>query len=588
MSDTTRLCLVLACLLSGAAPGQALAARDQPRIEVRIEGVEDELRANVLGYLSTWLYRDTPGLSEAGVQRLHARAGDEVREALQPFGRYAATVDASLTSTPRGWLAVYRIDPGPEVRISSVTLELSGPGAQDPAFADARARLPLVIGEGLRHARYEEAKRRLQELAEDHGYLDARFTESVLAVDPAALSAAVRLGFATGRQFRFGELHIEQDFLDPELVRRFATFAPGDVFSVSALLELQYALNDSDYFASVHIEPQREAVDDAGRIPVRVTLTPRPAHRYSTGFGFGTDTGPRLTLGFEDRRLSRAGQRLATELRWSEVKQEIDARLSLPLARPASERLSLQANLAREDLGSTVSRKLELGAALTKQLDRWLQTAYLRYKAETSQFPNLPDETTQLVVPGVTWSLTVRDEPVYPTRGHRLLADLHASHDDIGSDATFAQYRLAAKLIRPLGERSRVIVRGELGGTWVDRLSDLPVSERFFTGGDLTLRGYGYNELGPTDAFGDVVGGRHLLVGSLEVEHMFGRKLGGALFVDAGNAADSLSDLTLRRALGIGLRWRSPVGMVRLDFARPQSDPAAGSWRIHVSIGPDL
>jgi translocation and assembly module TamA len=559
----------------------------QPRIKVEIEGVEDAALENIRSYLSILIYRDSAELSEASVRRLHARAGEEIRQALQPFGRYAPEVEASLVANADGWLARYRVTPGPEVLWAGVELAIEGPGQTDPAFADAAARLPITVGAPLRHAQYEAAKLSLQQRAEDHGYLDARFTESVLEVEPERLAARARLRFTTGRQFRFGPLTFEQDFLDPALVARYATFTPGEVFSVSRLLEMQYALNDSDYFASVRIEPQREAVDPEGRIPVLVVLSPRPRLKYTLGFGFGTDTGPRITLGAENRRLNAAGHRVSTELQWSPEIQQLEARWLLPLARPADERLQLQSRIIREEPGDTVSRKLELGAALTKRLGRWQQTAYTRYNAERSVVPGLPETSSELIVPGVTWTRIERDDPVYPRRGYRLTADLHGSHDDLGSDATFLQWRLGAKRVQPLGESGRLILRGDLAGTRVGRLSALPVSERLFAGGDQSVRGFRYQDIGSTDALGNVIGGEALVTASIELERHFGGKWGGAVFMDAGDAPEALDTVSLRKGVGYGLRWRSPVGMVRLDLARPIGE-AREAWRLHISIGPDL
>jgi translocation and assembly module TamA len=585
-------CAAAAIALLSAPAAAAPEAR--PAIEVELEGLADDPSDNVRGHLSIWIYRDSAELAEASVRRLHGRAPDEIRQALQPFGRYAPEVESSLETTPGGWRAVYRVTPGPETHWSAVELAVEGPGADDPAFADVAARLPIKAGLPLRHASYEQAKLALQTLAEDHGYLDARFTESVLEVDPAAALARARLRFATGPRFRFGPVGFEQDVLDPDLVQRYAGFETGDVFSVAKLLEMQYALNDSDYFSLVEIEPLREETDAAGRIPIRVRLAPRPKHKYTFGFGFGTDAGPRATVGVENRRLNAAGHRVSTELQWSEVKQQLEAGWQLPLARPAHERLSFQSRIVREELGDTVGRNVQFGAALAKQLGSWQQTAYLQYKAEKSVVPGAPDERSQLVIPGISWTRTLRDDPVYPTRGYRFVADFRFSHDGIASDATFEQLRMNAKLIRSWGSRTRFIARAELGHTWVDALSDLPVSERFFTGGDQSVRGFDYNTLGPTDADGNVIGGRELAVASLEIDARVIRKWGVAAFIDAGNAADadsaggSFDNLTLRRAAGVGLRWRSPVGMVRIDVARPIDDPLLRRWRLHISIGPDL
>jgi translocation and assembly module TamA len=131
-----------------------------------------------------------------------------------------------------------------------------------------------------------------------------------------------------------------------------------------------------------------------------------------------------------------------------------------------------------------------------------------------------------------------------------------------------------------------LLARGTLGTTIVDQFATLPASVRFFTGGSTTVRGYSYNSLGPKDANGEVVGGKYLLVGSLEFEHKFTPRWAWAVFYDIGNAIDDFND-PLKEGAGGGIRWQSPVGPVRLDVGFALSENTR-PWEIHFNIGPDL
>ena len=137
-----------------------------------------------------------------------------------------------------------------------------------------------------------------------------------------------------------------------------------------------------------------------------------------------------------------------------------------------------------------------------------------------------------------------------------------------------------------LGSRGRVILRGEAGVTIASEVTVLPASIRFFAGGDQSVRGYDYKELGPVDENGEVIGGRYLLVGSIEYDHRITDDWSVAAFLDAGNAFDDF-DEPLEQGAGFGVRWRSPVGPVRLDIANAISKPG-NHWRVHFTIGPDL
>ncbi len=170
--------------------------------------------------------------------------------------------------------------------------------------------------------------------------------------------------------------------------------------------------------------------------------------------------------------------------------------------------------------------------------------------------------------------------------GLRFDLSLRGARENLASDTDFEQLQGNLKFITSFNSHNRIITRGGLGSTETPDFDQLPSSVRFFTGGAQSVRGYRYQSLGPTDDNGDVVGGRHLLHGSIEFEHYFNDRWGAAIFFDAGNAVDNFND-PLERGAGFGLRWKSPIGAVRIDLASAISRDG-NPWRIHINIGPDL
>ena len=570
--------VALGVLLLFSAGAAAAALR------VEIVGVDGELRDNVLALLTMQRERATADLSAAQVRRYFRRGEREIREALEPFGYYAVQVDSELQRTPDGWLARYVIRPGEPVRISEVDVRLFGSGAQEPELQRASARVDLRRGEPVRHARYEKFKSRLQQRAVALGYLDAVYRRHELRIDAAARSADIRLHLDTGPQYRFGTVTFNEDAgLDEDLLQRFAALERGAPYSDSQLLELQRALEDSGYFAQVDVAPRPEQARDR-EVPIHITLTPRLRHLYTAGLGFGTDTGARGLLGWEHRRINRRGHRMRAELRASEIIQSVSTTYSLPLAKPRTDRLEFTAALLDEHSDTVDTRLHKLGVGRTRMRGGWREAITLSYQHEDYRL-GLTDKTSSLLIPGIGYALVHADDRLITRRGHSVQADVRGAAEPLLSDVNLVQLGVEAKLIRSFGSRLRLLARAEGGTTWTDSFADVPATLRYFAGGDHSVRGYGFEELGPRDASGEVIGGKHLLAVSLETEYLIRGNWGAAAFIDAGNAFNDVG-AGLKTGAGIGIRWRSPVGMVRLDVASAISEDRG--LRLHFTLGPDL
>ena len=552
-------------------------------VRIELQGVDGALRDNILALLTLQRERAKEDLSERQIHRYFRRAPDEIREALEPFGYYDVQIDSELRAEQGDWLAQFRISPGEPVRFARIDVQLSGAGEGDPALRKAVADIALQPGEPAQHARYENLKSRLQKLALEQGYLDAVYREQVLRIDVEARRADVILHLDTGPQFRFGEISFDYAGLDEDLVRRYLPFAAGDGYSNRRLVDLQRALEDSGYFEQVDVRPMRDQARDQ-RVPVHVGLEPRKRHEYRAGVGFGTDTGARVLLGWEHRRINRRGHRMDAEIRVSEIYQSLISRYSIPLADPRSDRLEFTAAVLDEQSDTVDSSLYKLGVGRSVARGRWREALTLNYQREDFQV-GLTDETTALLIPGISYALVRADNRLIAERGHSLQFDLRGAAELLLSDMSFVQTEIKAKLIRSVGANGRWIARAEGGTTWTDTFEQLPATLRYFAGGDQSVRGYDFEELGPRDASGEVIGGKHLIFGSLEYEHRVRGNWGVALFVDTGNAFNSTHQ-GLETGAGVGLRWRSPIGMVRVDLASAVSRDK--SLRLHFTLGPDL
>lgn len=553
-------------------------------LEVQIEGIEGELLENARAFLSIHQNRDVADLTALRVRLMHERAADEIAQALRPFGYYRATVSAELMPKEDGWTARYQVDPGPPLAITEADIRIIGPGADDPAMTEELNRLPLAAGKTLVHADYDKAKQRLQRLAAERGYFDARFSTHEIVIDLERYNAAVRLHLDSGQRYRFGETRFRQDALNETLLNKYLPYRSGDAFEGGKLLNLQGALLDSDYFKDVRVLPNPEEATNY-HVPVDVELTPVSPHRYTFGIGYGTDTGARASAGWEWRRINPEGHRLKSELAISEIRNSLNAAYSIPIKNPRTDRLVLRAEHTEERTDTSFSRLTTLGAAVERAKTAWRQTYSIEWQRETSEVAGVR-QTTDLILPGTVWQRIWATDRLDVRKGHRLLVDLHGGSETLGSDISFLQTRIAGKHIFSPWASGRLIGRWDLGHTVGADIAELPASQRFFAGGDQSVRGYKYRSLGPTDASGEVIGGISLAVASIEYEHRFRGRWSGALFYDAGYAFDD-PDEPIARGAGFGLRWRTAIGLIRLDIAQAldlEDDP----WRLHLVIGPDL
>lgn len=552
-------------------------------MRVEVSGVEGEVAENVRQVLSLARAAEEGDVPVARIRRLHGQATEEIGLALQPFGYYRPKIDAALSREGDGWEARYGITPGPPVIVRGVELTLLGPGRGQPAFRQLVADFPIHRGDTLRHAVYEQAKLGFLTTASDSGYLAAAYDTSFILVDRDAASANIVLRFDTGRRFRFGPVVFNQDVLDPALLQARVPFQAGEPYRVDELLQLQTTLVDDPYFSRVEVRPQvADAVDD--RVPIVVDLVPARPRAYEIGAGYGTDTGPRGTVGIKFRRLNRSGHRAEAGIIVSTVERSISGQYMIPRVLSPGGLLTLVGGYADLDPATSESEAIIVGARLSRPRGRWRETLSLTYQHESFEV-GVDRGTADLVIGGGSWEQTRANNQVFPTRGHRIRFETQGSPGAIAS-TSFLQLEASGKIVRALAPRTRVLARVEAGRLFTGSFRQLPPTIRYFTGGDQTVRGYRYLALGPRDVEGNVIGGEAVLAASVELDHRVFEGWAVAAFFDAGDAFDELS-LSLEQGAGGGIRWLSPIGLVRLDGAFALSRPGS-PFRIHFSIGPDL
>ncbi len=567
--------LLLACALP---PARAASLR------VRVDGVGGQQKVNVETFLSIKRLEKSQDLSESRIRHLHEIAPQEIATALEPFGYYRSLVESRLEREGDRWNAAYEIAPGAPVRFDTVAVRLLGEGAQDPELRAIVEPFALRSGDPVDHARWEFAKSRLSGLAHVRGYLDGRFLESEITVDPERYAARLDLAYDTGPRYHYGPVRFHQDALHERYLEGYVPFEPGDPMHYDELRSMQNTLRGTNYFKRVEVEPRRSEANGTS-VPVDVTLQANKPLKLDFGATYGTDEGFGVTVGALARRVNRRGHRADLLLKVSQGEQSATANYRIPWADPPTSVLSFSGGYERKDTEARISETFLLGGGFSHLRGPWQETWNLAYRLE--DFEVGPDTgRVSLFGPDLQWTLVQANDRVYPTRGHRVRAGLEGALGRVLSSASYAQANLELKGILGFANHHRVIARARGGTTLTKEFRELPASVRYFSGGALSVRGYEYESLAPHDEQGREIGGQSLLETSLEYEFRFHKSFGVAGFYDAGSALASTSD-RLSSGVGFGVRWLSPVGMIRLDHAWALSE-AGVPTRIHFSIGPDL
>lgn len=564
-------------------------------ITLRVKGVNDALRKGVESAVSLSQYVNRP-VTEAQVRHLYARASEQARHALRPYGYYDARVDASLSHAGDQWTVVLKITPGPPVVVRTLDIQVDPAAARLPDVHKAIANFRPAVGQRMNDGLYTTSRDAISIALAASGYLDARMTRHKVLVTRATHSAVVHLAWDVGPRYRFGTVEISGSQFRKGFLKRFVPFKPGDYYSQPKLLQLQQRLTGADYFSVVDVQPDIQHAKH-GVVDVHVQVKPAKRSIYSGGPFIGTDTGVGLRAGLERRWVNKRGHKWKNEVVAAQRLKTVSTLYQIPMPGPEQRSFNFGADYRLANTDTSRSHTLELVANESQLWHGWLRTVGVHALAGTFTVGRRGGEPTNtlgiehgrstLLYPEISLVRKNGVNPDFVRHGWLLSLTARGTLNNPVSDTRFAQVLADAKWIQSFGGNNRLIVRGRAGMTVVGDFSRLPPQLRFFAGGDRSIRGYGYESVGPHNSYGRVVGGRNLLVGSAEVEHYFTRTWGVATFVDAGNAFNG-HDISPRVGAGIGLRWRSPVGMVRIDLGVPVHDSNAHAVHLHIMIGPDL
>ena len=621
---------VAVTLLLGFA---ATVAADE--LQYAVTGIDEPLRTNVLAHIDTVQLGRQARLAEKDYPKVIADTERRVRRALRPYGYYKPRIASRIEK--RGddtLLLTLDIRRGPPVKIAEAHIEIVGDGAKLAALRDWRARWPLPKGARLDQTLWAQEKVQAIEIAEIDGYLSAVFSQQVIELDLVDNTAVLRLTLDTGPQFRFGDVDYGQHALKPDVLESIPRFRQGEPYSARLINEFRADLWKTGYFTNVEIQEVRQADATPPEVDLTLKLETTRKNAYQGSLGFGTDTGTRLQAQWSRHPVSRNGDRLDFGIGWQEQDDEVSAKLNYRLPRRNKERqywiaettyklenldIEIKTDPEDEDFikianGDVSDFHVRLGQLRVRNLkrgDRQLfGTAFVQYLSSDQQYDLALD--VDLLQNDYSYLLSFDDDVIslgydaalvdvrgkaFDTQGRHDRAWIFASDKYTGSDVNFVQAYVSSRRIYRKGDRWKFLVRGEVGYTdaIVENLSigidttevDLSVTQlpnfyRFKAGGSQSVRGYGFESLSNND-----IGSNNIITASVEAEYRFLEKWSAAAFFDIGNAFNNWSDPDLHKGIGVGIRWYSVAGPIRVDVAQAL-DFTGRPWRVHFTIGTPL
>lgn len=574
--------LLMVWLFIWTLPALSLAEQ----VEIKMEGDHPQLRSNAEAFVGK-----VEGRTANSLRRYASTAEAQVEQALRALGYYNPVIQWEVIEPPgeeeKPARLVLTVQPGEPVLVRSRTVEIESPASEDAEFTVSLPQKPSE-GDVLNHGEYNSLRQTIQNRASRLGYFDGGFTTRRLEVDPENRVADITLIYRSGERYRLGEVSFREGHgFEEQLLEQFVRFEPGEIFHADKVARLSTDLSNSGYFSGVDVDASPGDAED-GVIPVEVGLTTRPPRSIAAGIGFSTDVGPRLSANWREHWVNPMGHRRGVETELSVPRQNLSTWYELPLDPPMTDSIRLSAGYQREEIEDIESELLTFGQQWRHQLDNgWQQVASIRWEGERFRIGDGETERSSLLLPGLGYSKLHADSPLDPSRGYRIQFDVTGSHRAVISNADILHGNFLVKGLYTLADNHRFLTRFQFGGVATNRFSDVPPSLRFFAGGDQSVRGYGYETLSPRDSEDIAVGGRFLMVGSAEYQYQFADNWRAAAFVDEGNAIDDLAD-PLATGVGLGIRWISPVGPLRLDVAKGLNPEFGGEWRIHFSMGPEL
>ncbi len=550
-------------------------------VDFEIKGVSGDIEDNVSSYLSTISIPKGNNYSY-----FESKVRKNIIESIQVFGFYRPDITVSLTLDDDELIVFIGIELGERVTLSIVNVDINGGAKNDLAFINLLNEMPLHRGDNLSHADYDKFKADISKLALARGYFDGKWLKSEVRVSVKKSSAEIDLIFDSKQRYVFGESVLSNQTKSAFIVSELATFEEGQAYESHLVAEYSLALFNSRYFQSASVVPNINGRTD-GKIPMVITVINHPSNTYEIGVGYLSDVGFRGSLGWKKPWINRRGDSISAGFVYSTVQQKLTVNYDIPIEDPITNVAKIQLGYQHKENKDTKSDLYTLQLQRQFELEsKWLRTWFIKFEQENFTQASQEGDTI-MILPGVSLAKTKQRGGVDPYWGNQQLFSFEISNRDWGADVNMAKIQSRTKYLRSIDRTHFFTTRFDLGAIYVDEVESVPASMRFFAGGSQSIRGYQYETVTPVDADDAYIGGRYLTVGSFEYGYQFAEKWRIGLFTDVGTSTNDFSE-PISVGVGTGIRWMTPIGPVKVDFAVPVNSDSDTKYTFHLYVGPEL
>lgn len=545
------------------AASTASASDDtQYHITSQDDSLRDEVKKNVMLYLDDFSTPDTDNL--AYWKKLVKR---QVNQALQALGYYNSNITVSIDNSATTPQVTIDIAMGYPIVIRQSHYQVTGTGQSFKPFVTQRNSYPLVVGSKLDHGSYQTAKNAMMDIARAYGFFDAKWMKHEIAVDLQTQSAAIQLTFDTGSRYTFGKISIAKEHASNDIIHAMAPFREGDDFTSDAIANYNISLNQSRYFTSVQAIP---ALPNplTKQININVTAVNRPRNIVEVSAGFTSNLGERGRLKWVKPWINRYGHSLESELALNKQEQSVTNNYKVPHGDPNLDYTNYVLGWRHTNNFNDTNnryRKYSLQWQRHQQINEdWKRILLLKYEREKD---NTQSATRTHLIPGFSYIRERRIGGITPNWGDRQFVQVEVSDKAWGSQSSFYKLSMRSNWLRQFNETHQILLKLDVGYISANDINQVPISMRFFAGGDNNLRAYDFNSISPLDSDNKSRGALTQLLGTIEYSYPVKDKWRFAIFHDVGTVGDKFLKDKYSDA-GIGIRWETPVGLIRLDFAK--------------------